>query len=108
MITRTRCHFIGISTPQDDAQKRVTFCRETILEDEAGVMLGKALTQPADLVVPFMPDLAATVRTVTDPVTGQEVTFSGAALAAWMTAEYEARNLTDLTPPAVVPQEIAP
>ena len=59
MITRTRCHFIGIATPQDDAAKRVTFCRETILEDEAGVMLGKALTQPADLVVPFMPDLAA-------------------------------------------------
>ena len=91
MITRTRCHFVGIATPQDDAAKRVTFCRETILEED-GVMLGKALTQPADLVVPFLPDLAATVRTVTDPVTGQDVTFSGAALAAWMTAEYEARN----------------
>lgn len=107
MITRTRCHFVGIATPQDDTQKRVTFCRETILEDE-GVMLGKALTQPTDLVVPFLPDLAATVRTVTDPVTGQEVTFSGAALAAWMTAEYEARNLADLTPPATVPQEPQP
>lgn len=104
MITRTRCHFIGIATPQDDTQKRVTFCRETILEDE-GVMLGKALTQPTDLVVPFLPDLAATVRTVTDLVTGQEVTFSGAALAAWMTAEYEARNLADLTPPATVPAQ---
>ena len=104
MITRTRCHFIGISTPQDDTQKRFTFCRETILEDE-GVMLGKALTQPTDLVVPFLPELASTVRTVTDAVTGQEVTFSGAALAAWMTAEYEARNPADLTPPATVPAQ---
>lgn len=91
--TRNRCHFIGIATPQDDAAKRVTFCREAILEDDAGVMIGKALEQPADLVVPFLPDLAATVRTVADPVTGQDVTFSGAALAAWMTAEYEFRNI---------------
>lgn len=91
MITRTRCHFIGIATPQDDTQKRVTFCRETILEED-GVMVGKALTQPTDLVVPFLPELAATVRTVTSTVTGLPVTFSGADLAAWMTAEYEARN----------------
>jgi hypothetical protein len=99
MTTRNRCHFIGIHTPQDDAAKRVTFCRESIIEDEAGIMQGRTLTQPADLVVPFLPELAATVRTVTDPVAGQPVTFSGAALAAWMTAEYEARNAADITPP---------
>jgi hypothetical protein len=29
-------------------------------------------------------------------VTGQAVTFSGAALAAWMTAEYDERNALDL------------
>jgi hypothetical protein len=104
MTTRNRCHFIGISTPQDDAQKRVTFCREGIIEDESGVMIGKTLTQPADLVVPFLPDLASQVRTVTDPVTGQPVTFSGAALAAWMAAESDARNLADIAPA----QEIAP
>jgi hypothetical protein len=98
MTTRNRCHFIGISTPQDDAQKRVTFCREAILEDADGTMIGRALTQPADIVVPFLPELAATVRTVTDPVTGQPVTFSGAALAAWMAAECEARNIADITP----------
>jgi len=92
MQTRTRCHHIAISTPQDDAQKRVTFCREAILEDDAGTMLGRALTQPADIVVPFLPDLATTMHTVTDPITGAEVTFSGAALALWITAEYEARN----------------
>lgn len=91
MTTRNRCHFIGIHTPQDDAAKRVTFCREGIIED-GDVMIGKTLDQPGDIVVPFLPDLATTVRTVTDPVTGQDVTFSGAALAAWMTAEYEARN----------------
>jgi len=103
MTTRNRCHFIGIHTPQDDAQKRVTFCREGIIEDEAGVMIGKTLTQPADLVVPFLPDLATTVRTVTDSVTGQPVTFSGAALAAWMTAEYEARNTTNITTQETTP-----
>ena len=98
MTTRNRCHFIGIATPQDDAQKRVTFCREAILEDADGVMIGRALVQPADLAVPFMPDLAATVRTVSDPVTGTVVTFSGAALALWMTAEYDQRNLVAETP----------
>jgi len=107
MQTRNRCHHIAISTPQDDTQKRVTFCREAILESE-GVMIGRALVQPADLVVPFVPDLATTVRMVSDPVTGTVVTFSGAALALWMTAEYDARNLADITPPAIVPQEIAP
>ena len=107
-MPRNRCHFIGIYTPQDDAQKRVTFCREAILEDEAGVMLGRALVQPADLQAPFLPDLASSVRTVSDQVTGQTVTFSGAALAAWMMAEYEARNISDITTPATVPQESAP
>jgi len=96
MQTRNRCHFIGIHTPQDDAQKRVTFCRESIIETDDGEMIGRALTQPADIVVPFLPDLAATMHTVTDPITGAEVTFSGAALANWITAEYEARN----APPA--------
>jgi len=96
-MPRNRCHFIGIYTPQDDAAKRVTFCRERIIEED-GVMVGKTLDQPADLVAPFLPTLATTVRTVTDPVTGQDVTFSGAALAAWMTAEYEARNTADITP----------
>lgn len=96
MPTRNRCHFIGIATPQDDAQKRVTFCREAILEDEKGTMIGRALVQPGDLVVPFMPDLATVVRTVVDPLTGKGVTFSGAALAAWMTDEYDARNLADM------------
>ena len=92
MQTRTRCHFIGIHTPQDDTQKRVTFCRESVIETDDGTMIGKSLDQPADIVVPFLPDLASVSHTVTDPVTGEDVTFSGAALAAWITAEYEARN----------------
>jgi len=100
MQTRTRCHHIAISTPQDDAAKRVTFCREAIIETDDGEMIGKALTQPADIVVPFLPDLATTMHTVTDPITGAEVTFSGAALANWITAEYEARN----APPAPEPE----
>jgi len=99
MQTRTRCHHIAISTPQDDTQKRVTFCREAIIETDDGEMIGRALTQPADIVVPFLPDLAATVHTVTDP-NGAEVTFSGAALAAWITVEYEARN-APVAPPVV-------
>lgn len=104
-MPRNRCHFIGIYTPQDDALKRVTFCRERIIEDGDGVMLGKTLEQPSDLVVPFLPSLATTVRTVVDPLTGVEVTFSGAALATWMTAEYEAQNLADITPvPDPVPE----
>jgi hypothetical protein len=99
MQTRTRCHHIAISTPQDDAQKRVTFCRETILESDDGLMLGKTVDQPSDLVVPFL-ELATITHTVADPITGAEVTFSGAALAAWITAEYEARN----APPAPEPE----
>jgi hypothetical protein len=108
MTTRNRCHFIGIATPQDDTQKRITFCREAILEDANGVMQGRALAQPADLAVPFLPDLATSVRTIADPVTGQPVTFSGAALALWITQEYDARNLSDITPPADAPQETNP
>jgi hypothetical protein len=100
MNTRTRCHHIAISTPQDDAAKRVTFCREAIIETDEGEMVGRALTQPADIVVPFLPDLATTMHTVTDPITGQPVTFSGAALALWITAEYEARN-APVAPPEV-------
>ena len=29
-------------------------------------------------------------------MTGQSVTFSGAALALWMTAEYDARNMQEM------------
>jgi len=99
MQTRTRCHHIAISTPQNDGAKRVTFCRETILESDDGLMLGKTVDQPSDIVVPFL-DLVATMHTVADPITGAEVTFSGAALASWITAEYEARN-APVAPPAV-------
>jgi hypothetical protein len=97
MQTRTRCHHIAISTPQNDGAKRVTFCRESILETDDGYILGKTIDQPADIVVPFL-DLATITHTVTDPITGQEVTFSGAALAAWITAEYEARNAPVVAP----------
>lgn len=91
MKNRTRCHFIGIYSPQDDAQKRVTWCRETILEDDAGSQIGKADKQPPDLTANFA-DIAATTHTVTDPVTGQSVTFSAAALALWLGVDFDARQ----------------
>jgi hypothetical protein len=95
MQTRTRCHHIAISTPQDDAKKLVTFCREKINEVEIdGVLtrIGKTDDQPSDVVTNFVADIAPTIRTVYDAVQGKEVTFSGAAMAAWISAEADVRN----------------
>lgn len=38
--------------------------------------------------IPFMPDIATKTITVNDPVTGQTVTFSGAAVAIWIEQDY--------------------
>lgn len=109
MPTRNRAHHIAIHTPQDDAAKRITYCREAIIEDDAGHMVARALVQPDDLVVPFVPAIATTVRTVVDPVTGQSVTFSGAGLAAWIAQDYDERNAADITPaPAALAEEPQP
>lgn len=94
---RTRCFRVEIETPPEDAAKSVAFHRETIIED-AGAILGRATTQPQPIRVPFLPDLAQTTRTVFDPVLGEHLTISGAAIAAWITADYEARHAAQDTP----------
>lgn len=91
MPIRTRCHFIGIHTPQDDAQKRVTYCREAIIHDGDGIKAGLALDQPGDLTVPFAV-LAPTVHTVIDARTGQQVEITGAMIAEWMGLDFDARQ----------------
>jgi hypothetical protein len=95
MITRTRSFRVEIETPADDYAKSVAYHRQTVIED-GGEILGLAKVQPTPIRVPFLPTLAATVRTVTDQVTGQTVTISGAGIAAWITADYEARHAADL------------
>lgn len=93
MNTRTRCHFIGIYSPHpsEPAPRRTTWCREKVLEDEAGAKVGLTSDQPGDLTANFA-DIAATTHTVTDPVTGQSVTFSAAALALWLGVDFDARQ----------------
>jgi hypothetical protein len=90
ITTRTRCFRVEIETPPDDSSKSIAFHRETVLE-ENGVIVGLTKSQPASIRLPFLPGLATTVREIADPVTGQAVTISGAGIAAWITAEYEAQ-----------------
>jgi hypothetical protein len=91
--TRTRCFRVEIESPPADAAKSIAYHRERVIEED-GEIIGKAKTQPDSIRLPFR-DLATVVRTVTDPVTGQEVRCSAAAIAAWITADYEERNAAD-------------
>jgi hypothetical protein len=91
MSLRNRTFRTEIETPPEDTGKSVSYHRQRVIE-EGGLIIGVATDQPGPLVIPFLPDLATTVRTVADPVTGQTVTISGAGLALWITADYEARN----------------
>lgn len=90
ITTPIRCFRVEIETPRDDAAKSVAFHREQVI-DQDGVILGKTSDQPPSIRVPFLPGLATTVREIADPVTGQTVRLSGAGIAAWITAEYEAQ-----------------
>lgn len=89
ITTRTRCHHIGIHCPPDDDAKRITWCLEDVLED-GGAIIGKPTAQPADMRASFA-DIATTVHTVTDPVTGQTSTFSAAAIALWLGVDVDER-----------------
>lgn len=91
ITARKRCFRVEIETPQDDAAKSVAYHREGIIEDD-GIEIGKSVQQPLPIRLPFVPTLAAQVRTVFDPVLGVQVTLSGAALAAWITADFDERN----------------
>jgi hypothetical protein len=91
ITTRVRCFRVEIETPMDDTKKRIRYHREAILEDENGTFLGYAKEQPSAISVPFIPDAAYVVRAVNDPVTQQLVASSGAGVAAWITADYDAR-----------------
>jgi hypothetical protein len=88
---RNRCCHIGIETPQNDADKYVVYNREGVIEED-GVELGKTAQRPRPIRVQFVPDLVTAVRTVFDPVLGVEVTLSGAALALWIQADFDARQ----------------
>lgn len=94
MNTRTRCHFIGIRSPQEDAHKCAIYCREKILHNGDGIKVALALDQPGDLTVPFSV-LAPTVHTVTDARTGQQVEITGAMIAEWMGVDFDARQAAD-------------
>jgi hypothetical protein len=89
LTTRNRCFRVEIETPMEDSAKSIKFHREAVIED-GETFIGMAKDQPKAIEIPFLPTAAMTVLTVTDPVTGQQVTISGAGIAAWITAEYDA------------------
>lgn len=91
MPTIIRSYRVEIETPEDDQAKTVKHHREANITDAQGVTIGKALVQPGPLGFRFM-DEATTLRTFTDPVTGQEITISIAGIAAAIRADYDARQ----------------
>lgn len=85
--TKRRAYAITIDNPQA-ADKHVAYHQEDVqvTADDTRVSAIKAGT----MTVPFG-TVAVQVRTVHDPVTGQDVTMSGAAVAAWIEADYVER-----------------
>lgn len=82
--TKRRAFRIEIENPQG-TYKHVHYHQEDVQVTAEDVRVSS--TQAASITIPFA-TVAVQVRTVHDPVTGQDVTMSGAAVAAWIEADY--------------------
>lgn len=85
--TKRRTFRIEVENPMG-TDKMVRYHQEDVLVDPQDNRV--SASQSGTLTVAFA-DLAGTTYEITDPVTGQTVTLSGAAIALWIESDYCAR-----------------
>ena len=90
--TKRRAFRIEIDNPEGPIGKKVSYHQEDALRsvDENNVETRISATTVPSLVPNFEDVMAATYE-ITDPVTNETHTFSGAAVALWIEADYVAR-----------------
>ncbi len=91
--TKRRCFRIEIENTYQ-GNKSISYHQEDIQVDSDGAYLSKS---PAiSLSIPIE-QVATSIYEIADPVTGQTVSFSGAAVAAWIEANYIEKATQALT-----------
>ncbi len=81
---RVRCFRVEIENP-NVGSKKISYHQELLLEDENGNEVSKKMH--TSLHVSF-DDVATKTLEIADPVTGETVTVSGAAVAMWIEEHY--------------------
>lgn len=82
--TRRRAYRIEIDNPQS-APKHIHYHQEDVQVTADDVRLGAVFAPSIDVA---FDDLVMEVREIADPVTGITTPISGAAVAAWIEADY--------------------
>jgi hypothetical protein len=78
--------------------KSITYHQEDLSVDANGVYYSKS---PAPSLFYPIEQVATCIYEITDPITGNVVSFSGAAVAMWIEQDYIAKATAALAPPVV-------
>lgn len=84
---KRRSFRIEIDNPMG-SPKTIKYHQEDVLVDSGGVKITSEMAP--SIITPFM-EVATTVYLLNDPVTGNAVSISGAAIAMWIELDYIAR-----------------
>lgn len=93
--TKRRCYRIEIENSYNSG-KSISYHQEDIEVDADSVYYSKA---PAPSLYYPIEQIVTGVYEVADPVTGQTVSLSGAAVALWIEQDYVAKATASLLPP---------
>lgn len=95
--TKRRAARIEIQNPYNpaSAEKSISYIQEDVQVDANGNYLTSA---PAPVLYFPVDQIITTTYEVVDPVTGQTVTISGAAIALWLEQDYVVRATAALQP----------